>query len=66
MAIIKYAVCWDYESGQEVYVECTSKEDVTERYPEYKVKYFTEEDEDKYYNNDQDDHYDYDSDNGWY
>lgn len=69
MPSIKYAVCWD-ECGNESYVECDTNESIImfcERYPEYKFRYFKEEDQDKYYDNDQDcDHYDYDSDNGWY
>lgn len=65
MAIIKYAVCWD-ECGNESYVECDAnetQEELSERYPEYKFRYFKEEDEDKYYNMDQDrDDYDYEND----
>ena len=46
MAIIKYAVCWD-ECGNESYVECDANEtssSVMDRYPEYKFRYFKEED----------------------
>tara|TARA_R110001592_G_scaffold21688_2_gene87202 strand:- start:1095 stop:1298 length:204 start_codon:yes stop_codon:yes gene_type:complete len=59
---IKYAVCWD-ECGNEIHIECPvdeSSHDIITTFPEYKFRYFKEEDQDKYYDNDQDcDYYDF-------